>query len=259
MKLIVFFLCLVCFWTPQLHAAVPNISEAVVGAKPKVRFSLHRPTYFIFGDDDLKIQYSFKYRLAKSLPIYFAFSQLMFWDIYEESKPFEEVNYNPEVFYRLINKEAQALHTVDLGMDHMSNGKDDIETRSLDRIFVRANYLSTFKRNNLNFNLMVYYLYNQDETNKDIVNHLGFWELTALLSDVVVFDNGRLGIELRTFAGSKVYDLDQGGFQTGLIYEHKNENFNPSIYIQRFEGYSESLQKYNIKRTEYRIGLSLTF
>ena len=61
------------------------IADAVYGARLNEKFTLHEPTYFVFGDDDLKLQFSMRYRLSKSYNLYFAFTQLMFWSIYEDS------------------------------------------------------------------------------------------------------------------------------------------------------------------------------
>jgi phospholipase A1 len=236
-----------------------SVAVSELDSNPLQKFSLHNDTYFILGENDLKIQFSFKYRLAKSVPLFLAYTQLMFWNVYEKSEPFEDVNYNPEVFYRLIDREDTSFKTLDMGWSHLSNGENNLDTRSLDRVFLRGNYLTTFNHKNLIFKLTTYYIYNEDTTNSDIVNHLGFWDFSAFLFDVLVLDNGRLGLEIRTYAGSKVFDLDQGASQVGLVYKFKTKNFNPSIYLQRFEGFSESLLNYNKRHTELRLGLNFTF
>ena len=234
-------------------------AEKVLGTASNEKFSFHRPTYAVFGERDLKLQFSFKYRLAPAIPFYLAYTQLFFWKIYDESKPFAEVNYNPEFFYRLFDKSGGSFTNLDMGWMHLSNGKDKLETRSLDRIYLRSTYLTKLKHHNLNFNLMIFQIYNEDETNTDIVNHLGHWELNTFMSNLIRSESGQLAFEGRVYAGSKVIDLDQGAYQVGLLYIFNSSNFNPSIYLQRFEGYSESLLGYNKKRALYRLGLSLTF
>lgn len=223
------------------------------------KFTLHQPTYFIIGSEDAKMQFSFKYRLSLDAQLYLAYSQLMFWSIYEDSSPFYDVNFNPEIFYRLIDKEQNALATLDLGHMHLSNGQKEKFSRSLDRLYLRTNYVTKLRRHKLNFSLMIFHLFNEDDTNKDIVNHLGYWDLRVLFSNLLMFEKSEIGFELRTYAGSKLYDLDQGALQLGLIWSFKSESFNPAIYLQFFEGYSESLMGYDKSRTEYRLGLNLTF
>lgn len=74
----------------------------------------------------------------------------------------------------------------------------------------------------------------------------------------MIKDNA-LHLHVRTFAGSKVIDFDKGGYEIGLSYRYGNSDFNPSLYLQRYEGYAESLLVYDKKHTEYRMGLLLTF
>jgi outer membrane phospholipase A len=106
---------------------------------------------------------------------------------------------------------------------------------------------------------MLYKIYNEDETNKDIVNHLGYYSLGFFVSDLILLEDDHMDLEFKIFAGSKVYDFDKGGYQVGLVYNFDSDEFNPSIYLQRYEGFAESLDGYNIKRTEYRLGLLLAF
>lgn len=150
------------------------IADAVYGAKLNEKFSLHEPTYFVFGDDDLKLQFSMRYRLSMSYNFYFAFTQLMFWSIYEDSKPFREVNYRPEVFYRFIDKENKFLRSVDVGYYHHSNGKDLEDSRSLDKLFLRTSFVTSYRRQLLGSIIKLQKIFNEDSTNKDISNHLAF-------------------------------------------------------------------------------------
>jgi phospholipase A1 len=87
------------------------------------KFTTYMPTYFIFGKHDLKLQFSFKYRLANSIPLYFGYGQLMFWNIYEKSMAFREINYIPEVFYRFLDQKDTIIKSIDVGHIHNSNGK----------------------------------------------------------------------------------------------------------------------------------------
>lgn len=260
MKKIYYLLFVVLINTVHAQAVNENKKvEAILGTPKNQKFSFHNPSYFILGDEDLKLQFSFKYRVVQKIPLYFAYSQLMFWDVYKESKPFADINYKPEIFYRLFSSESQSLKTLDFGFFHHSNGEDGDDSRSLDRYFVRANYLTKWKRHYLDFNLMVYNTMNEDIQNMDIENHYGYWELLFYFTNLVMVDEQSLNLEIKTYAGKEFFDFDQGGVQVGLIYDFHSENFNPSVYLQFFEGYGESLINYNQQRTEYRLGLLLTF
>ena len=236
-----------------------RVVESVFGTNKNEKFSPHMPTYFAFGDDDLKLQVSFKYRLARTFSFYFAYSQLMLWDIYEESKPFEDVNYKPEFFYRFLENGKGFFQSVDMGYLHTSNGQAGLDSRSLDRFFIRTNIVTKIRRHQVGAVVMAYNIYNEDETNKDIVNYMGYWDATFFITDLVRIDRQRLDLELRTYAGNQVINFDRGGHQVGLVYRVGSDNFNPAVYLQRFEGYGESLINYNKRRTEWRLGLMLTF
>lgn len=236
-----------------------EITETILGASTNEKFSYYEPSYLIFGEEDLKLQFSFKYRLSKSNNLYFAYTQLMFWEIYGKSKPFTDVNYRPEGFYRLVEKKDNFFSSLDFGYLHLSNGQESDESRSLDRIFLRTSFKTNIKDHVLGGSLMVHQIFNEDDTNKDIINHLGYWELRGFLSDIMTLLDQKIDLHFRTYAGSKVYDLDKGGYELGLIYNLVSADFNPAFYLQRFEGYSESLIEYQKKRTEYRLGIMLSY
>jgi phospholipase A1 len=259
-KIILISIILSC--TLLAHAEERNIekiADEVIGDKATDKLSFHAPFYFVLGDDDLKLQFSLKYRLLKNLPVYFAYGQLMFWKVYDESKPFEDVNYKPEIFYRLVDQPIRALRSIDLGYLHTSNGQAEENTRSLDRVYVRGSFLTNINERYLGLSLMVFNIYNEDDTNKDIVNYMGYWDLSVRLANVFKIDDQGIDLEIRTFAGSKIFDIDHGGYQTGLIYNFASRNFSPSLYLQRYEGFSEGLLSYNKRRTEYRLGFMLSY
>lgn len=243
----------------QDERQIDQIVQTVLGEDRTQKFSLHEPLYAIAGDDDLKLQFSFKYRMAENTPLYFSYAQLMFWKIYEESKPFEDLNYRPEVFYRLVEAPERSLRGVDMGWGHVSNGQAGSTSRSVDRVFVRGNYVTKLEGHTLALSLQLYHVYNEDKTNKDIVNHLGYWNLSTYVTDILSGKRETLDFEFKVFAGSKVIDFDQGGYQIGLIYNLHSSHFNPSIYLQRYEGFAEDLLSYDSRRTEHRLGLLLTF
>lgn len=256
--LLVLYVCIFSF-SSQAERDMEKTTENLFGTSALEKFSYFNPMYLIGNEEDLKLQFSFKYRLARSWNIYFAYTQLMFWDVYKESKPFSDINYNPEIFYRLFEGWGDSFLNLDMGYIHTSNGQEGLESRSLDRVFLRSSFGGKIERNYIAFQVMLYKIYNEDETNKDIVNHLGYYSLGFFVSDLILLEDDHMDLEFKIFAGSKVYDFDKGGYQVGLVYNFDTDEFNPSIYLQRYEGFAESLDRYNIKRTEYRLGLLLAF
>ena len=69
------------------------------------QLTLHDRNYFITGfskESQAKFQLSLKYNLwpnASAHAVYVGYTQLSFWNIYEPSQPFSEINFNPGLFY----------------------------------------------------------------------------------------------------------------------------------------------------------------
>mgnify|MGYP001827333622 CR=1 FL=1 len=123
----------------------------------------HKPTYLLpatynfnsnydaygefgefFSDAELKFQVSLKTQLWPGMigdsSIWFAYTQQSYWQLYADSDasaPFRETNYQPELFWSIpTNFEFFGLRgrTVNLGLNHQSNGQSDPLSRSWNRI-----------------------------------------------------------------------------------------------------------------------------
>lgn len=245
---------------PEIESRAIEINQManeVLGAKENEKFSYHRGNYFIFGDEELKIQFSAKYRFAKDFNLYAGYTQLMFWNIYDDSMPFGEINYNPEIFYRIVEQKSKYIRSIDIGFLHTSNGEDGEISRSINRAIIKANGVKKFDRFNIITSLQLQYVVEKDKYSKNIHDHIGYWDLTTIITHLITHNKQHLDLELRLFAGKKGYDLDQGGRSIGLIYNFESENFNPNIYLQYYSGYAESLLKQNKKEDNIRLGLTL--
>ncbi len=223
------------------------------------KMTIYEPTYFIFGEDDLKIQISFKYRLLRSLPLYFGFTQKMFWNIYTTSQPFYDINYSPEFFYRFLDKKQYEFRTLDLGVMHFSNGKDDLSSRSLNKVFVRTSYLTQIQEQKLDVTLAVFQILNSQRENPDIRRYMGYWDVTTTFLEVISSTNQSIDLEISLFAGSKVIDFKKGAYQLGVIYNFSLSNINPALYLQYYEGYLENLLDYDRKHSQLRLGFLLSY
>lgn len=238
---------------------VQEASKAIFGIDPKNKFSLYGPSYFIFGKENLKMQFSGKYRVAKSYNLYLGYTQTMFWNIYDQSAPFDDINYSPEVFYRLVEGDDKFIRSIDLGVQHKSNGEDGEKSRSMNSLFLKTNFASKINRHNILGELKLQNIYNKAESNKNIVRHMGYWELKLILTHLLVHNTQRLDIEYRFFAGKSIIDIGKGGRELGLVYRLGSENFNPAFYLQYYSGYAETLLHYDQKVGQVRLGLILFF
>jgi len=122
---------------PLSLSSSPTEAQAEEGQPTLVRLQQYRPIYFLFGKTDTKIQFSFKVQWIETLPVYFAYTQLMMWDVLKPSAPFRDLNYNPEVFYRW-NIDHNASRWLDFGaFEHESNGRAGTASRSWNRLYLR--------------------------------------------------------------------------------------------------------------------------
>ena len=76
----------------DLHASVDE--DFMLPDSP---FLLHKLNYFIFGnpDDQVKAQIEFKYEIIRESELFIAYSQYIFWNLYNSSTHISELNFNP--------------------------------------------------------------------------------------------------------------------------------------------------------------------
>lgn len=207
-----------------------------------------------------------KFKISVAVPIWkgvigdnsllgFSYTQHSYFQLSnsEKSRPFRETNYEPQLFlgwktnYQLPFD--WQLSEVETGVNHLSNGRDNDEKKSLsiNRAYVRT----SFEKENWLIDLKTYMPINQKEDkerriNGKITNYIGFFDLTV-------------GYKLSNEQSIKVlsrynWKTSRGAFE--VSYHHKLSKY-ISFYTQYYQGYGESLIDYdrNIKR--FGIGLSL--
>ncbi len=212
-----------------------------------------------FGDNsgldsvEAKLQISFKTRLWASndrhLGLWLAYTQQSHWQVYndEQSRPFRETNYMPELFFSYrpgLSFAGFDWNLLNAGYNHQSNGRSGILSRSWDRLFVEVGV----ERGNLGLFGRLWYRIPEDneDENPDITDYYGYGDLTALYRI-----NGH-GLSLQV-GGS----LTSGKGAVELSW------VTPPIigplrgYIQLFSGYGESLIDYNWYQNTVGIGVAL--
>lgn len=225
-------------------------------------FSLHRENYLLpltWGntatsskDAELKFQFSFKQQIYRGL--FFAYTQKSFWRVLdqEESRPFRETNYNPELFYRLQRPAANwGIWGGDLGIEHESNGSREPTSRSWNRV-----YLAPFvEYGKLRAELKLWRRLSEEakktpedtsgDENPDISDFYGYGELR--LAYVNAWRHRAALMTRWNFA------TDNGAVQ--IDYSVPTGTRNLFVYGQFFSGYGESLIDYNRSITRYGIGI----
>lgn len=239
--------------------------------------SLYRPTYvlplYYTNSPDQKVyedetpsnqkldQVELKYQISFLVPIwqkmfhkpsslYLAYTQLSYWQAYNQSAFFRETDYEPEIFVATaFNKTligSWQLKFFTVGAVHQSNGKGGTMERSWNRIYVEG----IFGEGNWMVSIKPWYIIHgktMQMRNHDIGKYLGHAQA------VIAYQWGK-----QTFAVMLRNNIESG-FRRGaadLTWSFpliKKVRF----YTEFFSGYGQSLIEYNHRTNSFGIGLSL--
>lgn len=206
-----------------------------------------------YKNSELIFQFSAK--VSALIPnVYFAYTQQSFWQYMrkQDSSPFRETNYNPEVFYdwRLVDNDAHLLG-VYLGFEHQSNGQSLPLSRSWDRF-----YLWTYWQNHGGeYSAKIWYrrpenpkktpLDANGDDNPDIARYLGYGELYYTRQRQRDYGVAAM-LRLNPKSGKGALQFD---------YSLPLRNENSYVFIRLFTGYGESLIDYNRDITRLSLGI----
>jgi len=214
---------------------------------------LYQENYFVLGnkEDYAKFQFSAKYAFLKEYDtgLFLSYTQISFWDIYAKSSPFVETNYSPSLFIKSKYFLTDYFDYLQLGLyEHMSNGVQGKDNRSIDRCYFQAQW-SYGERINFGVNAKGYIYYNQAPENKDYGRDTRYYEVKFFLSlENSEEESSKDEIYLKIRGWDKPYR------EFGII-SRKLPWMNPRLYIQYSDGYSTSLLTYKESEKSLRIGL----
>ena len=256
---------------PAAVAPMAAVAAAPADAAPvePSGFGFHEPMYFLIGGRDpvsARFQFSFRYRIfdeqgvvAETIPVasglYFGFTQTSLWDLQSESKPFRDSSFRPSLFYRfaLDDPDKRGALALSGGYEHESNGKEDMPSRSIDTLFVRADARLRLSESGTYLGVVPKaWTYLDREDNPDIARYRGHTELGLRLGRD---DGWLLSTLIRRGTEGKM------GTQYDLSYPIRRSVFSgvgAFVHLQAFKGYGETLLEYDEnKEAQYRIGVSL--
>ena len=222
-----------------------------------LRLKYYEPIYMLFTHDfskkpdrkadELHFEFSFERpitydALGLGEKISFAYAQNSWWQITQDSAPFRESNYRPELYVSAPVPFADELR---IGAMHESNGKGGEESRSWNRLYAQ----STWSADGFSITPRTWYAFWLDRTNEDIADYMGYGDLRASYT----FGKQRLSALWRNnlhFDGS-----NRGAIELNYSFPIFNSGFYG--YLRYFNGYGESLADY--KRSVNKIGIGLSF
>lgn len=210
--------------------------------------------YFL-ENEEAKYQISFKLPLLTGLfdddtTLWFGYTQKSFWQVYNqnESAPFRETNYEPEIFFRHKldwQLGPGTLNGVTLGFNHQSNGQSEPRSRSWNRIMGSLAY--SYDR--WLFMVKPWYRIPEKESNDDnadIEKYLGHASYHAVYK---LSEDQTLSLKLMNNLRSEDNHTSvEFGYSFPLGDTVKG-------FVQYYNGYGESLIDYN-HRIE-RVGLGI--
>lgn len=224
-------------------------------------FGLYKDNYFIFGvpigskaakqNTNAKFQISIRQKLTKSiLPggtyLYLCYTQKVFWNVLEESLPMIDLNFNPGIgLAKPVFKNGKYIGKFIFQIEHESNGRDSIESRSWNRFSFGCDLLIT---NNFLAHAKIWIPYIDGENNKDLLRYAGI---------------GQIGMELmsddRRWRGSlvlvkqKTWRLDFNTIVEVSWQFSRKADWN--LFAQYYNGYGEGLLDYNKFSSHLRTGI----
>lgn len=254
---------------PARRALEPSNTESILHRYFAERFGPHEPVYFIYGADDpvAKLQFSLKYRLLEfdkhadrppRKTLQFGYTQRSLWDINGTSSPFYDTSYIPEMFFESIAAPVEDApgfyHGLGLqtGFLHESNGRDGLDSRSLNLLFVRPFFLlgSTERWHAIVAPELFLYVGAMDD-NPRLKDYRGYGRLRCALG----YGDGP-SLTILGYCGK---DFDHPSMQLDFAVPLRFAllDFKTFLLIQYFNGYGESLRDYEKHSQTVRAGMAL--
>lgn len=181
-----------------------------------------------------------------------AYTQKSFWQTSNDSSPFRETNYMPEIFIQFPYKNNKYLKGYKVSLLHESNGRNNNFSKSWNRVYAEAYIQSS----NLFIIPRVWYRIpekEEDDDNPDIDKYYGYGDLSLFYAhkkhtfELILRNNLRLNSENK---GSAEFNW---AFPLPSFLSTNNSYG----LFQVFSGYGNSLIDYD--REVNKIGLGITF
>lgn len=258
--------------TPRPSTPSTNVApEYELGEYLGTHMSFYEPIYFIMGTAPaVEFQFSLKYKLFDSKDnwdplthLYFAYTQTSFWDVFAKSPSFYDTSYKPSGFLYYPDVFQNDFFQLDLqlGGEHESNGRGGTLERSMNTVYLQPK--ATFDLPGyLQFSLQprAWFYFRVGDNNPDMDQYHGYADQLSALTWLDPNSGEKIQLSNRFIIGDR-------GSHVGLLYDLRFNlanlpvlrKFNPSIQVQYFTGYGQTLLQYNQTSHALRAGLCLWY
>lgn len=241
-----------------------EVSEDLVRAvlDKQAAFAVYKDNYMVTGiplnksvtrkSADAFFQFSIRHRVTRSvLPfnsfLYITYSQKSFWDIYDESSPFRDTNYNPGIgIGRYVIKDNKLKGAVMVSLEHESNGKAGEDSRSWNYVNLSAKYFYNMR---LSAKAQIYLPYVDGGNNKDLLRYRGY----GIFSVNYINKNNLWWFSLNIIPRNKFINPN---LHTSLSFR-VSKNSNQYLTLDYYAGYGEGLLNYKKYTNQIRIGFTI--
>ncbi len=246
-------------------------------------FSSYKPIYGVVGwgnrnqlesNDLVLVNISFKYDpfYKLKLGVYMAYTQTMFWALFDESGPFKELNYRPEAFFRFesgynfINDVKIPLFDyLQCGWEHRSNGQDGPTSRGWDRMYAQLQ-LGFGTAMHFAGNIKYFRYFEAGQVfgmpisvaildNPDIEDYTSNFEFQIIANlDIPLFPL-KIALSGGPGGGRNGFDFTRGWQQLDVYFLKLAGNLRP--YLQIWNGYGQSIEDYNESDFNAHAGIAI--
>lgn len=224
-------------------------------------FGLYKDNYFIFGapvgqrptkeNSNIKFQISIAQRLTRStLPwntyLFLFYTQKVFWNVLENSMPMTDLNFNPGIgLVKPLFVKNRFIGKLFLLLEHESNGRDGIKSRSWNKVSVGANIMidPNFIVHGKAWLPIVDGMYN-----KDILDYSGIYQVgTSFFTP-----DRRFGASV-TLVKRRGWTLNYNTIVELNYRLFKRDN--QFLFLQYYNGYGEGMLDYKQFHSMLRVGI----
>jgi phospholipase A1 len=245
---------------------------------PRFAISFHRPNYIMpyyytfspdqsvyvgntpngesLKHDEIKYQFSFKVPLWRNIfnlpsSLYFGYTQLSYWQAYNQNAFFRSTDYEPEVYLQNDIDHHMfgnwSFNSLNIGLVHQSNGFGN----SLERSWNRAYLLLAASNPNWMIAIKPWIIFHDstyERQNPNMATYLGYEEIQLAYK----YGQGVIAFGTRNFIESSGHRSGNTLSVTFPMTKYLNG------YVQIFSGYGQSLIEYNHRTNSVGIGFSLS-